>query len=306
MNLQFQPSHARKPFVALRFDIRSTGTHGPGWTAADPVALTIGVIVRSERAPALGLHLATAHLLAVDVVQPTECLQATAGRGMRASAGATSAPESPQLLSRSSDVAVDQSKHLVGLITILPVVLTLYFLYWLAVSTESVLGDLVRAVMPNEGFRPGMGVAAGLVVAFTVGLLMRTLVAQRLFAWGERIFYRLPLIRSVYQSLRDLLDYFSPARKKEFEQVVAVTVGETGMQVIGLVTQTGPDRLPAGIRRARQCARLLPDELQHRWLCRADAAQRSANPEHEPGRSHAFRLTAGVTGTARQSRTESS
>ena len=135
---------------------------------------------------------------------------------------------------------------LVGLITILPIVLTLYLIYWLTVSTENVLGAMVRATLPDEWYRPGMGVAAGVIAAFAVGLLMRTLVAQRLFALGERIINRLPLVRSVYQSLRDLLEYFSPERRKEFEQVVSVTFGGTGMQVIGLITQRGPDKLPQG------------------------------------------------------------
>ena len=133
---------------------------------------------------------------------------------------------------------------LVGLITILPIALTIYLIYWLIVSTETVLGEVVRATLPEVQYRPGMGVAAGLIVAFAVGLLMRTVVAQRLFALGERIINRLPLVRSVYQSLRDLLEYFSPEKKKEFEQVVAVTFGDTGMQVIGLITQSGADSMP--------------------------------------------------------------
>ena len=37
---------------------------------------------------------------------------------------------------------------LTGLITILPIVLTVYLLYWLAVSAESLLGDLIRRVLP--------------------------------------------------------------------------------------------------------------------------------------------------------------
>lgn len=195
---------------------------------------------------------------------------------------------------------------LVGLITILPVVLTLYLLYWLAASTESVLGDLVRAAMPHEWYRPGMGVGAGLVAAFAVGLLMRTLVAQRLFAWGERIFYRLPLIRSIYPSLRDLLDYFSPERKKEFEQVVAVTIGETGMQVIGLVTQTGPDRLPREF--GEQDSVLVYFPMSYNIGGYAVLMPRSAVRTLNMSLEEAMRfvLTAGVTGTARQGRTESS
>lgn len=136
---------------------------------------------------------------------------------------------------------------LVGLVTLLPVVLTIYLIYWLVTTAESMLRDVVRALVPGATwYVPGMGVAAGLITAFVVGLLMRSLVAQRLFAWGESIFYRLPLVRSVYPSLRDLLAYLSPEKKKEFEKVVAVTFGETGMQAIGLVTQSGPDRLPRG------------------------------------------------------------
>ncbi|HEU0204263.1 MAG TPA: DUF502 domain-containing protein [Burkholderiaceae bacterium] len=189
---------------------------------------------------------------------------------------------------------------LVGLITILPVALTLYLLYWLTVSTESVLGDVVRAALPDEWYRPGMGVAAGLISAFVVGLLMRTVVAQRLFAWGERILFRLPLVRSVYQSLRDLLDYFSPARKKEFEQVVAVTLGETGMQVIGLVTQTGPDRLPEDF--GGQDSVLVYFPMSYGIGGYAVLMPRSAVRPLSMSLEDAMRfvLTAGVTGTAKQ------
>ena len=74
---------------------------------------------------------------------------------------------------------------LTGFITLLPVVLTLYLLYWLAVSTESVLGRLIQLMLPDHLYWPGMGVIAGLAVIFAVGLLMHTYVVQRVFARGE-------------------------------------------------------------------------------------------------------------------------
>jgi uncharacterized membrane protein len=107
------------------------------------------------------------------------------------------------------------------------------------------LGDVIRALMPEGLYRPGMGVAVGLAVAFFVGLIMHSIIAQRLFSGWERFIYRLPLIKSVYLSVRDLLDYFSTEKKKEFEQVVAVKFGETGMQAVGLVTQTDMNYMPA-------------------------------------------------------------
>lgn len=185
---------------------------------------------------------------------------------------------------------------LVGVVTLLPVVLTIYLLYWLVATTESALGDVVRFVMPDAWYVPGMGVAAGLVSAFVVGLLMRTLVAQRLFAWGERIFYRLPLVRSVYPSLRDLLAYLSPEKKKEFEKVVAVTFGETGVQAIGLVTQSGPDRLPRGFGGADYVLVYFP--MAYNIGGYAVLMPRSAVRPLDMSMEDAMRfaLTAGVTG----------
>lgn len=129
---------------------------------------------------------------------------------------------------------------LTGLITMLPVILTLYLLYWLAVSAETLLGDLI----PQEVYFPGMGVVAALLAMFVVGMLMHTRPIQQLFTRGERIFYRLPLVKSIYAAFRDFMDYFSPARKKDFEQVVSVIMGDTGIRLIGFITQAD-EQLPA-------------------------------------------------------------
>lgn len=185
---------------------------------------------------------------------------------------------------------------LTGLITLLPVVLTLYLLYWLIVSTEALLGSLLQAVLPAGVYRPGMGVVAGLGVAFVVGLLMHALVVRRLFAMSERLFARLPLIKSVYFAIRDLLDYFSPGRKQDFGQVVAVTFGDTGMQLIGFVTQADAQRLPADFREQDMVLVYLP--MSYMIGGYAVLVPRSTVRPLEMGMEEAMRfvLTAGVTG----------
>ena len=135
---------------------------------------------------------------------------------------------------------------LTGLITLLPVILTFYLLYWFVVTTESFLGDGIRTSISEEFYRPGTGVIAGLIVAFLVGLFMHTIIAQQLLASVERVLKRLPIVKSVYLSIRDLLDYFSSEKQKDFDQVVAISWGDTGMQIIGLVTQADMTQLPAG------------------------------------------------------------
>ena len=187
-------------------------------------------------------------------------------------------------------------KILTGLITMLPVVLTLYLLYWLAVSAESVLGGVMRMMLPENLYWPGMGVAGGLIVVFVVGLLMRIYVIQWLFARGEQILYRMPLIKSVYRAIRDFFNYFSPVEEKEFEQVVAITLGATGMEVIGFVTQANPERLPKDFRGKDSILVYLP--LSYMIGGYAVLVPRSAVRPLDMNMEEAMRFTlsAGVTG----------
>ena len=134
---------------------------------------------------------------------------------------------------------------LTGFITLLPVILTIYLLYWLAVSSDDVMGSVLNWALPNTTYFPGLGMIAGLVVVFIVGLLMKAILIRQLFSFGEQILYRLPLIKTVYRAMRDLFDFFSP-KEENLGQVVAVTYN--GMEVIGFVTQTNEQRLPESFR----------------------------------------------------------
>ena len=202
-------------------------------------------------------------------------------------------------LNRETEMLKSISKTLLtGFVTILPVVLTLYLFYWLAVSAESVLGRLIQLMLPDHLYWPGMGVIAGLAVIFAVGLLMHAYVVQRLFARGEQVLYHLPLIKTIYRSIRDFLEYFSPGREKEFEQVVAVSFGDTGMKVIGFVTQTLPENMPEDFREKDSILVYLP--LSYMIGGYAVLVPRSAVRPLDMNMEEAMRftLTAGVTGSA--------
>lgn len=132
-----------------------------------------------------------------------------------------------------------------GFIALLPVVLTIYLLYWVAMASEDVMGNALSYVLPEEYYFPGLGMLIGLVVVFLVGLLMNAYLVRRLFTFGEQILYRLPLVKSVYRAFRDFFDFFSPD-KEGLGQVVAVTFND--MELVGFVTQDDPARLPPSFR----------------------------------------------------------
>ena len=186
---------------------------------------------------------------------------------------------------------------LTGMVTILPVALTLYLLYWMAISGESVLGSIIRSIFPEIRYWPGIGIIAALATAFAVGLLMHAYVVQQLFAKSEQLLYRMPLINSVYKAIRDFIQYFSPTNKKEFEQVVGVSIGDTGMKVIGFVTQTIQENLPEGLREDDNILVYLP--LSYMIGGYAVLVPRRAVKPLKMSMEEAMRftLTAGVTST---------
>jgi uncharacterized membrane protein len=187
---------------------------------------------------------------------------------------------------------------LTGLVAILPVVLTLYLLYWFVATTETALGAMIRLFLPETLYWPGMGLVAALLVLFLIGLLTHAYVVQRLFSRGERLLYNVPLIKTVYRAIHDFFDYFSPSNRKEFEQVVAVTIGDTGMQVIGFVTQAIPERLPEDYRGEDSILVYLP--LSYMIGGYAVLMPRSMVRPLDMSMEEAMRftLTAGVTGSA--------
>ena len=191
------------------------------------------------------------------------------------------------------------SKNLLtGLITTWPVLLTIYLFYWFAISTEAVLGEMIRLILPEEKYRPGMGLMVGFVVLFMIGLLMHLYIVRWLFSKAEQVLFHMPVVKSVYRAFRDFLDYFSPSSKKEFQQVVSVTVGDTGMEVIGFITQADLDKMPLEFRKEDTILVYIP--LSYMIGGYTVFMPRSAVRPIDMNMEEAMRftLTAGVTGSA--------
>lgn len=123
-----------------------------------------------------------------------------------------------------------------GLAAVLPISITLYLLYWLAVSAERLLSPAIHLLLPDQYYLPGLGILCGIGLIFALGLLLNALVIRALFNWAETRIAKIPLIKGLYSAIRDLLGLFSASssRSIEEEQVVAIELG--GARMIGLVT----------------------------------------------------------------------
>ena len=85
---------------------------------------------------------------------------------------------------------------------------------------------------------PGVGALMTLLVVFVTGLLTTNFIGQRLVRWWEALLHRIPVVRSVYQSVKQISDtVFSPSGQA-FRQAVLVQYPRPGSWTIGFLTGT--------------------------------------------------------------------
>jgi uncharacterized membrane protein len=131
-----------------------------------------------------------------------------------------------------------------GLVTILPIGLTVYFVYWLGVTTEGLLSKPIKIAL-GDNYYPGMGLVTGFLLLFLVGLAVNQFLVRRLLAMGEELLLRVPVVKTVYSAIRDMTRLVNTDKKKgDLDRVVTVDVGLG--RLIGFVTQEHANTLGIG------------------------------------------------------------
>jgi uncharacterized membrane protein len=148
-----------------------------------------------------------------------------------------------------------------GLLTVLPFVVTIYFTLWLLRVLERFFGKQVKLLLPDSWYQPGMGLVVAIAVVFGVGLLMHGYVFRRVFKGFEQVLLEIPLVRSVYSALRDLLGLFAE-HKEPALQVVAVQFPGSDMRLLGFVTRADCTDTAKGLARENDVAVYLPMSYQ--------------------------------------------
>ncbi|MDQ8033447.1 hypothetical protein CEG14_12250 [Bordetella genomosp. 1] len=144
-----------------------------------------------------------------------------------------------------------------GLITILPIALTLYLLFIFLAWTESFALAFLRPFIGNFYF-PGLGLTLGILMILAIGYLVSLERVQRFMTFLEMPFTNLPVIKSIYSSLKSFADYFSPAAKTTTQQVVVLRLPNQPLELVGLITRRGAEGLPAGFLPGERVAVYLP------------------------------------------------
>lgn len=123
---------------------------------------------------------------------------------------------------------------LTGLVVTVPLFITVVTLVWIFRFIDGVATPLSIAVLGREV--PGLGVLITTGSILLVGALATNVIGRRVLQRGEKWLLNVPLFKTVYAPVKQLVAAFSPDSESGFKKVVIVDDQRRGM-VIGFLTR---------------------------------------------------------------------
>ena len=132
-----------------------------------------------------------------------------------------------------------RSRFVTGLFVVVPVGVTIFVLKFLFSFADGLLGSyldqLLIAVTHHDYYFPGLGMITGAVVVYLTGLLAANVMGKRLLRWWDALLARIPLVKSIYTSSKQLTQVFQEG-KSSYRRAVFVEWPRKGVRAVGFVT----------------------------------------------------------------------
>ncbi len=134
-----------------------------------------------------------------------------------------------------------------GLLVWVPLGITIWVLHFLVSTLDQTLLVLPASLQPESllGFRiPGLGVVLFFVILLATGVVAANFFGQRLILAWEAVLGRIPFVKSIYSSVKQVSDTLLSDKGYAFRKALLVEFPREGSWTIGFLTGT-PDRTVA-------------------------------------------------------------
>lgn len=128
---------------------------------------------------------------------------------------------------------------LAGLLVLVPLAITLAVLDWIVSTLDQTLLILPMAWHPDRllGFHlPGFGVLLTLVIVLLMGAIASNFLGKKLLMLGNALLRRIPIVRSIYSSVKQVSDTLFSENGNAFRKALLVQWPREGVWTIGFLT----------------------------------------------------------------------
>jgi uncharacterized membrane protein len=133
-----------------------------------------------------------------------------------------------------------KGKFITGLFVVVPLGITVFILKFLFNFADGILGSYLDSIFSafivhREYHIPGLGMLTGAVVIYVSGVLATNVMGTRILRWWDDLLSRIPLVKSIYNSSKQLTQVFKEG-KTSYRRAVFVEWPRVGVRAVGFVT----------------------------------------------------------------------
>jgi len=127
-----------------------------------------------------------------------------------------------------------RTRFLAGFFVLVPLAISVYALIWIFGIIDGLLAPVFLRITGKE--LPGLGLLITLLLVLAVGSLATNVIGRRFLARAESWLLMIPVFRTIYAPVRQLVVAFSPDNEYGFKRVAMVSVEGRGW-VMGFLTK---------------------------------------------------------------------
>lgn len=117
---------------------------------------------------------------------------------------------------------------------------------WADGFSAPLIGQLAESLGYPEFHIPGLGFVLTFVILWIVGALAANVVGRSLLQYAREALEGLPLVRTIYAPVQQLMESLTSPGKAGFEKVVLVEYPRTGLWTLGFLAGDVPREAEAG------------------------------------------------------------
>jgi uncharacterized membrane protein len=122
-----------------------------------------------------------------------------------------------------------------GILFTVPIGITVLILIWLFDSIDNILQPVIIFFFDHPIRGVGFGVL--LLLIYIIGLIASNFIGKRLYSWTEAYFFnKIPVVKQLYQGIKQIMEAFSKPDQREFLRVVMVEFPRKGSWMVGFIT----------------------------------------------------------------------